>query len=324
MKIGILGTGMIVKSLMQTIERLHFSYVALLGTPDTVVETRNICKEHGLDKYYLDYDEMLDSDIDTIYVALPNHLHAGFAKKALMHDKHVIIEKPITANVSQLKELIQIAKAHRRMLFEAINIHYMPVYHALKNDIGQVGDIKIVSLNYSQYSSRYDAFKRGNILPAFNPRLAGGAIMDLNVYNIHFAVGLFGKPERVVYQANIQQGIDTSGILILDYGTFKVSSIAAKDCKAPVTCSIQGEKGCIVIEKPVNTFTDYEVWSNDGGRRRHETEKPEHRLYYEFIEFQRLIETENWKEQEYMLGISLDVNRILEEARRQNGIVVNF
>ena len=67
--------------------------------------------------------------------------------------------------------------------------------------------------------------------------------MDLNVYNIHAIVGLFGKPWEVKYEANMERGIDTSGVVTLDYGDFKAVAIGAKDCKAPVRCTIQGTNG---------------------------------------------------------------------------------
>lgn len=324
MKIGILGTGMIVKSLMETIGKLNFSYTAVLGTKETEEETRTLCQDNGLDAYFLDYDELLDSDVDTVYVALPNHLHAAFAEKALLHDKHVIIEKPVTANAVQLKKLIKIAGEHKKMIFEAMNIHYLPAYGSIKENLAQAGTLKIVSLNYSQYSSRYDAFRQGQVLAAFDPKRAGGALMDLNVYNVHAVVGLFGKPEKVTYEANVEKDIDTSGILTLDYGNFKVSAIAAKDCKAPVRCTIQGTKGCFIIPKPVNQMDSYELLLNNGESREYKTEKVEHRLYYEFIEFQRMIDEQDWTKQKEMLQVSLTVAEILEEARKQNGIFTDF
>ena len=203
MKIGILGTGMIVKALMKTVDKLHFSRAVLLGTKETEEETKSMCREYGLDGYYLDYEELLESDVDTIYVALPNHLHYGFAKKALLAGKHVILEKPGTSNAAQMRELEKLAAQEKKMLLEAMNIHYLPVFQSLKEHLKDLGTIKIVSLNYSQYSSRYDAFRRGEVLAAFDPKRAGGALMDLNVYNIHAAVGLFGKPESVRYEANV-------------------------------------------------------------------------------------------------------------------------
>ena len=90
-------------------------------------------------------------------------------------------------------------------------------------------------------SHRYNAFKEEKILPVFDPKKGGGALMDLNLYNIHFIVGLFGVPKSVEYLANIQRDVYTSGILLLDYGDFKVLSIAAKDSGAPVTSTIEGE-----------------------------------------------------------------------------------
>ena len=284
MKVGILGTGMIVKALMKTIDKLNFSYTVVLGTKETEEETAAMCREHGLDGYFLDYDELLASDVDTIYVALPNHLHAAFAKKVLLHDKHVIIEKPITSNAAQLKDLMETAKEHHRMI----------------------------------------AFKRGEVLAAFDPKRAGGALMDINVYNIHAAVGLFGRPESIRYEANVERDIDTSGIMTMDYGKFKLSAIGAKDCKAPVRCTIQGTEGCIVIAKPVNQMESFELILNDGTTAEYKTEHPEHRLYYEFVEFQKMMETEDWERHDQMLAVSLAAAEILEEGRRQNGIFTDF
>lgn len=323
-KVGILGAGMMVNMLMETIDQLNFSYTAVLGRRESEEKARKLCRDHGLDACFFDYEELLESDVDTIYVALPNHLHSGFAKKALLYGKHVIVEKPATANAAQLKELMEIAKEQKRMLFEAMNIHYLPAYLSLKEALLQVGRPKIVSLNYSQYSSRYDSFRDGQILAAFDPMKAGGAVMDLNVYNVHAVVGLFGRPKRVSYMANVERGIDTSGVLVLDYGDFKVSSIGAKDCKAPVHCTIQGEEGCFVISGPMNQMEGYERILNDGRTVGYQVDKPKNRLYYEFMEFQRMIEEKDWEKEAAMLETSLIVAEILEEARRQNGIFTDF
>lgn len=324
MRIGILGTGMMTNLVMETIKKLEFSYVAVLGRKESEDKVKTLCREHGLDEYFLDYEEMLNSAVDTIYVALPNHLHYEFARKALMRGKHVIIEKPVTANREQFKDLVRTAQIKGVMMFEAMNIHYLPAYRALKEQLWQAGDIKIVSFNYSQYSSRYDAFKKGQVFPVFDPMKAGGALMDLNVYNIHGIVGLFGKPWEVKYEANMERGIDTSGILTLDYGDFKAVAIGAKDCKAPVRCSIQGTKGCFVIPKPMSQMEGYELMTNDGQTLEYRTENPENRLYYEFMEFKRIIREKDWDKEKEMLGISGIVSEILEEARRQNGIFTRF
>lgn len=98
MKLGILGTGMIVADLMQTYDSLPIEKTVLLGTERSREKAEQLAQNHGFAQVFYDYDELLASDIDTVYVALPNHLHYAFAKKALEAGKHAIIEKPICSN----------------------------------------------------------------------------------------------------------------------------------------------------------------------------------------------------------------------------------
>ncbi len=321
MRLGILGTGMIVKSFMQIIDRLDLESVSILGREASRDKTEELVRSYGLKEPFYDYDRLLESDVDTVYVALPNHLHFSFAKKALEKGKHVIIEKPATSNARELEELAAVAKEEKRMIFEAMNIHYLPSFQALKEDLGKLGDIKLVSFNYSQYSSRYDAFKGGTILPAFDYHKSGGALMDINIYNVHAVINLFGTPKKAEYYANIAKGIDTSGMMFYDYGTFKAVSIGAKDCKAPVRSTIQGDLGAIVIEKPVNQMTEYKILYNDGREELRQFGQTEHRLYYEFAEFIRMINQRDYKRQEELMNLSLNITRLVTRARQEQGIV---
>lgn len=321
MKLGILGTGMIVKDFMRTIDCLKFEDIVILGTEMTREETESLKETYHLTKTYYDYDELLMSDVDTIYVALPNHLHYSFSKKALEHKKHVIIEKPITSNYEELKELKELAKLNELIILEAMTVHYMPAYHAVKEQLSQLGNIKIVNLNYSQYSSRYNAFKEGNILPAFDYKKSGGALMDLNVYNIHFIIGLFGKPKDVQYYPNIERNIDTSGILILDYQDFKVVSIGAKDCKAPLVNTIQGDQANIIVTTPVSIIEEFDMNVNSGDVLHKNYGEGKHRMYYEFSEFIRIIDEKDFKKAEDMLEVSSIASEVMEKARKIGGIV---
>ena len=97
MKLGILGTGMIVKDVLTMYHELGVEKTYLFSTKKSKSQALELMKTYHLDKVYTDYDELLQSDVDTIYCALPNHLHYEFSKKALENDKNVIIEKPITA-----------------------------------------------------------------------------------------------------------------------------------------------------------------------------------------------------------------------------------
>ena len=105
--------------------------------------------------------------------------------------------------------------------------------------------------NFCQYSSGYDAFCAGETPPVFDPACAGGALMDLGVYNVSYIVGLFGEPNQVHYTANVERGIDTSGILLLEYPDFICQCTGAKDCAAPGSVQLIGDAGRILINGKV-------------------------------------------------------------------------
>lgn len=160
---------------------------------------------------------MSDPDVDTVYVAVPNFLHYQVAKAALEHGKNVICEKPFVDSTNEAKKLKQLADEKNLIIVEAITNIYLENFKRIQREIENIAPIHIVSLNYTQYSSRYDDFLKGKIAPVFDPAKDGGTLMDLNIYNIHLVSALFGLPDKVKYYANMQKGVDTSGILHLSY-----------------------------------------------------------------------------------------------------------
>ncbi|HCW53260.1 MAG TPA: NAD(P)-dependent oxidoreductase, partial [Clostridium sp.] len=278
-------------------------------------------EKYGIKNIYFDNDEMINSDVDTIYVAVPNNLHYEFTKKSLEAGKNVIVEKPMTVTYEEALELSKIARKKKLFLFEAITTEYLPNYKKIKELIPNIGDVKIVQCNFSQYSSRYDRFKAGENFPVFSPEYAGGALMDLNIYNIHYVVGLFGKPKNVEYYPNIERGIDTSGILILEYDNMKCICIGAKDCKAPIAYNIQGDKGCIHQKYPANSCDEFELIMNDGKIERINENNHNHRMINEFIEFVDMVNKKDYEKCYKMLDHSLIVTEVQDTARKKCGLV---
>lgn len=192
MKLAVLGTGMIVKEVLPVLQKIDgIDLVAILSTVRSLETAKDLAKEYNMSLATSEYKAVLDNEeIDTVYIGLPNHLHFDYAKEALLAGKHVICEKPFTLEASQLEELVSIANTRQLILLEAITNQYLPNFDLVKEHLSNLGDIKIVECNYSQYSSRYDAFKRGEVAPAFNPEMGGGALRDLNIYNLHLVIGL--------------------------------------------------------------------------------------------------------------------------------------
>lgn len=322
MKLGILGTGMIVKEFLSIASNLeNIELVAVCDVRASVDVMNDFAKENHLKQGFHDFKEFLASKADTIYVALPNNLHFIYAKQALEAGKNVIVEKPFTSNETEAKILIQIAHQKGLFLFEAITNQYLPNYKKIKELIPSLGSIKIIQCNYSQYSSRYDKFKNGDILPAFDPKYSGGALMDINIYNIHYVVGLFGSPISVTYYPNVVNGIDTSGILIMSYDTFQCVCIGAKDSSASNGIIIQGEKGCIHQDSPANVCEEFEVLLSDGTKRIINENKACHRMVDEFFAFEEMIRTGDLARCYQMLEHSLMVSSIQTKARKMSNIL---
>lgn len=320
MKLALLGTGMIVCDMLPMLVKSRPEKVYIFSSARSLEKAKSLCAQYGLDAVFTDYDAVLASDADTVYVGLPNHLHYEYAKKALNAGKHVISEKPIVPRISELEELAALAKEKKRILIEAISTVHQPAFYALKEKMPLIGDVKLISFNIGRCSSRYDAFTVGELPAAFDPEKAGGALLDLNVYNISTVMGLFGKPLDVKYFPNIDRGIDTSGVLIMDYGTFKATLCASKDSGAPFACFIQGNKGCFHSTDPANMLRSFSFIPRSGDTECFEF-ADEHRMAAEFRRFEDIIDNLKFEEAEKLLAASAAVCSVMEKARKEAGII---
>lgn len=315
MRVGIVGAGMIVPGFLSAaalVEQMEI--YAVFARREEV--RKEFCDKYQIPVGYDSYEKLLgDPKVDVVYVALPNNLHFSFAKEALKAGKHVILEKPFTVTYEEAREIADLAREKKLYLFEAITNQYNPNYDKMKELLPRLGDIKLVALNFSQYSSRYDNFKKGIVSPSFDPKNAGGALMDLNIYNIHFVAGLFGKPLKVRYCPNMERGVDTSGILMMEYPDFQAVCIAAKDCGAPLSVSVQGNKGFFHSDYASSILAEFSFRENKcDPENYHLADSPE-RLYYELLTFAKYYETKDWEAFDKRLDHSLMVMEILDMAR---------
>lgn len=318
MKIGIVGSGFIIKDCLEAIKESNkIEVVSICVRENSLDKARKFMDEYSIPKVYTDYEEFLeDAEIEFVYIGIINSLHYSYAKKALEHNKNVICEKPFTENSEELKELIEFAKEKRLYLFEAITTIHLENFDYIKENISKVGEIKIVQCNFSQYSSRYDKYKNGEVLPVFDPKLNGGALYDINIYNIHLVARLFGEPKNIEYFGNKGfNGVDTSGILMLDYDKFKAVCIGAKDSGSPNFVIIQGDEGYIKINSATNLIENIEVSFN---KKVDEINNNvyNNRMTKEFLNFKNIFDTDNFIEMKKLLDHSFLVMKMLEKAKK--------
>lgn len=316
MKIGVVGVGKIVREFLEMHRELEEIEIgALCGLPRHEKALKDLQVTYNIDAVFMSYEMLLETDIETIYLGIPNQLHFEYTMKALEAGKHVIVEKPMATQYEEALQMAKCAKERKRFLFEAVTTQYLENYQQVKNLLPMIGDLKIVTLNYSQYSSRYDDFLKGIIHPAFDPKCGGGALMDINFYNLNYTVGLWGKPDKITYKANWDKGIDTSGVLLLEYPHFQCVLVGAKDCNGQNGVTIEGTRGYIYQETSTNICGPVSLCLQGEPKQVINKNHKRHRMVSEWEHFIKWIESDKYERCYEKLEVSLGVSELLTQAK---------
>ena len=224
MNIGIIGTGWIAERSAQTLLELSKTedIQALAVASRSLTKAREFAERHAIERVYGSYGELAaDPDIDLVYIATPHSHHFEHAKLCLENGKNVLIEKAFTVNEKQAQELIDLAKSKNLLIAEAIWTRYMPARFALDKILqsGVIGEVKSLTANLG-----YDNI---HIERMYLPELAGGALLDLGVYVINFALMAFGTDiESIGSDADLYHtGVDLRNRISIYYKDGRVAEL---------------------------------------------------------------------------------------------------
>ena len=320
-RFGVVGTNWITESFIQAASSIEdFQLTAVYSR--TGDKAKAFAEKHGATYIYTDLEDMAKSDtIDAVYIASPNALHAKQAITFLNHKKHVLTEKALASNAEEVKLMIDAAKQNNTLLMEALKTTFLPNFQAIQENLPRIGTIRRAFVSYCQYSSRYDAYREGNVLNAFKPELSNGALMDIGVYCIYPMVRLFGKPNAV--KANsylLKTGVDGEGSIIMNYDEMDIIIMYSKITNSFVPSEIQGEDGNLLIDQ-MNTPTKIELLYRNGGKEDLTRSQKEESMYYEAKEFIDLIQSGKLESPVNSYEVSLQVMEIMDEVRKQTGII---
>lgn len=318
---GIIGSNFITDRLIEGAREVSDVNIAAVYSR-TEEKAKEFAKKHGIKYTFTNLEEMAKSDlIDAVYVASPNALHSSQTILFLKHKKHVLCEKAFASNTKEVDEMIKAAKENDVVLMEAMKTTLLPNFRVIKDNINKIGKVRKYFASYCQYSSRYDKYKAGEVLNAFKNELSNGAIMDIGVYCISPMVNLFGKPNTV--KANgimLKTGVDGEGSIVFGYDDMEGVVIYSKISNSYLPSEIQGEEGSIIIDR-INAFNNVKIIYRDGREEDLTLEQKKADMCYEVEEFANLIKSGEKESKINSLKVSRDVIEVIEEARKQIGVV---
>ena len=286
-------------------------------------------------KIYTSVEAMTsDPQVDAIYVGTPNQTHCEYTMTSLKAGKHVLCEKPLALNAAEGRRMIEAARESGCLLMEAMVSTLNPNFIAAAARLREIAPIRSYSSSFCQYSSKFEALKRGEVGTAFKPGTAG-ALRDVGVYTIYPLVSLFGRPSEVTGRLTTvktdEGDADVYGTACLKYEDMDAVLTWSKAYDSFQPTEIAGEKGNLVLDEIhiarkadvlfigkrenvgdyVNAADIYVSASKSEGL-------PFNEYYYEFKEFADLVEEGRTESASNSLETSLITLEIMDELLGKN------
>lgn len=245
MKIGVLGTGGIVKSVTPTLKSMENMECYAIASR-TLERAQQAAKEYGYEKAYGSYEELVaDPEVELVYIATPHSRHYDDMVLCIEHKKSVLCEKAFTMNAKQAKHIKELAEREGVFVAEAIWTRYMPSRNMIREIVesGIVGNVTTLTANLS-----YVISQNYRIVA---PELAGGALLDVGVYGVNFATMHFGEDiERIESSVQFTEtGVDGRESITIFYKDGRMAvlthGIYARSDRKGI---FYGDKGYIVVE----------------------------------------------------------------------------
>ena len=260
MNVGILGAGNIAGKMAYTINNMEGITLAAIGSR-SLEKAKEFAKRFDIPKAYGSYEELAaDSSLDLIYVATPHSRHYEDSMLCLENGRNVLCEKAFTANAKQAKHLIEYAEKNGLFIGEAIWTRYLPMRFKLDEIIasGIIGDISYLTANLGYSLEHVERLNK--------PELAGGALLDLGVYAINFALMAFGTDIADIKSDCVKNefGVDKNNSIMMKFKDGRVALLHSNmNSNTDRRGIIYGDKGRIEFEN-INNCEGIKVILNDG------------------------------------------------------------
>jgi len=270
-----------------------------------------------------------DPTVDAVYIGTPNSTHYALAVAMMTAGKHVLVEKPLATSAAEARALVQVAATRKVLLMEAYRAAFEPNIAVLRSACAELHPVRRAVLIMDQYSSRFDAFRAGQVHAAFDPARGGGSTMDLGFYPVALAVHLFGEPRTVAATGILlANGADAQGTILLGYDGFEVTCLHSKVATMGIESQVAGERAVLTFDDCASPDSVRLHTLGTDSRSRLAARPPREivelgrprggaLLVGELREFSRLVMDGERESRLHPLANSVAVAEILDEARRQ-------
>ncbi len=194
-RIGILGASRFAPMILIKPARENADVVVAAVADRDVSHARAFAAKHGIGSVHDSHEALInDSDLGAVYIVLPNSLHGRWTRAALAASKHVLCEKPFTANAAEAREIAELADASDRVVMEAVQYRYHPLTLRVEQIIASVelGNLRHVEVTLCVL------LPKSSNLNVYDYSLAGGALMDAGTYAVNMVRTFGGSTPRVV------------------------------------------------------------------------------------------------------------------------------
>ncbi len=200
---------------------------------------------------HLAYEDLLnDPDVDAVYIPLPNHMHIEWAKRAIAAGKHVLCEKPISMQVSEIDELIALRDASDLLVAEAYMIVHHPQWHYARELVqsGAIGTLIQVDGVFS-YNNATDLNNIRNRADA-----GGGGLRDIGVYTFGSTRFVTGQEPDEIQLSDIkwENGIDAWAHVAAKFPDFRFTGVTSMRMAPRQEMNFHGDKGWVKLTAPFN------------------------------------------------------------------------
>ena len=244
---GIIATGVIANDFAADLQKLDDAEIVAVGSRSQA-SADAFGDKYGIPHRYAGYEGVAaDPDVDVVYVGTPHSFHHANTLMALQAGKHVLCEKAFAINAKQAAEMIALAREKNLFLMDAIWSRFFPSYAHIRKLLadGALGDVRMVTADFG--------FKAplNEIARLVEPALAGGALLDIGVYNVQLASMVFGKPEKITASATLgSTGVDEQLGMVFNYAGGQMAVLGATfQAETTQEAHIIGTEGRIHLHK---------------------------------------------------------------------------